>query len=631
MQVTDSVLPASEKGFPLLPKLHIGPDDFLRGRVAGGQSGVDLGLSEVTDTTSVENLLQTTDHPRDRHLFGPGPKRVLSFDGGGVRGAISVAFLERIEKIFSDHQRKLLTDYIAAKEQAGIADEMLAAARRKLNEPFRLADWFDLVGGTSTGALIAGAVALGYNTEHIKSFYVERAPFIFQKPFWRIPGLQAKFDARALQKEIDLIVENRTLGSSDLITGLSVVTKRIDTGSPWILTNNPRSPYWESKPPNPEQNDPGYIGNRLYRLGMLVRASTAAPHYFDPGIVQIIAEEEKNAGATTEVRDWLDRLNERLGRFPRLTMLLTRLRAMLIAQSKGPNPNTLGLFVDGGVTPFNNPSLALLMQVVLKPYGICWPLGPDKLTCVSIGTGTYRTKLSFQQLGWSRNLKIIYSSLMSMMGDTQTLALTQMQWLGECPAPWKINSEIGDLADELPLGQRWFRFMRYDLGLERPWFKDNLKLDLSEDVVAGYRDMADPSIIQVIYEHAAHAASEQVQRTSRNTSSRKRTPPLRLAQRESTGRRMVAREPDWRGPRNSETSRTASSAYLSTRRPTKPSSSKLGIANDIAARSHLGIAGLQSSSLWSRSIASAAPAPSMTAAHLRFSPGVPKTPSGLIR
>ena len=36
---------------------------------------------------------------RDRHLFGPGPKRILSLDGGGVRGAISVAFLERIEKM----------------------------------------------------------------------------------------------------------------------------------------------------------------------------------------------------------------------------------------------------------------------------------------------------------------------------------------------------------------------------------------------------------------------------------------------------------------------------------------------------------------------------------------------------
>ena len=464
----------------------------------------------MTDTTEVEGLLQTQQHPRDRHLFGPGPKRILSLDGGGVRGAISVAFLERIEAIFAEHQRTILTDYIAAKERAGVADADLAAARKKLAEPFRLCDWFDLVGGTSTGALIAGAIALGFNTNDIKSFYVERARYIFQRPFWRIPGLQAKFDARALQQEIDTIVENRTLDSPDLITGLSVVAKRMDTGSPWILTNNPRSPYWESKPPDPANNDPGYLGNRTYRLGTLVRASTAAPHFFDPEIVQIVAEEEKKAGARATERDWLDRLNDRLGRLPRLTMLLTRFRAMQIAERKGPNPNTHGLFVDGGVTPFNNPSYALLMQVALKPYGICWPLGADKLTIVSIGTGSYRTKVSFKELGWSRNVKLALNSLLSMMGDTQTLALAQMQWLGECPAPWPINSEIGSLADEMPCGQRWFRFMRYDVGLERPWFRDNLGLDLSEETVASYRNMDDPSIIQVIYEHAVEAAAKQV-------------------------------------------------------------------------------------------------------------------------
>lgn len=466
-------------------------------------------MSDQIDTTSVvENLLQTT-NSRDRHLFGPGPKRVLSFDGGGVRGAISVAFLERIEQIFAEHQRKLLTDYIAAKERAGIADANLAAARAKLLAPFRLADWFDLVGGTSTGSLIAGAIALGYDTSDIKTFYIDRAPFVFQRPFWRIPGLQAKFDARALQQEIDTIVERRTLDSSDLITGLSVVSKRMDTGSPWILTNNPRSPYWESKSATKE--DPGHIGNRYYKLATLVRASTAAPHFFDPEIVQIVAEEEKAIQAAgPEDRDWLDRMNDSLGRFPRLTRLLTKLRALRIAGAQGPSPKTHGLFVDGGVTPFNNPSFALLMQVLVKPYGICWPVGPDKLTFVSIGTGSYRAKLSFTELGFAGPLKLALHSLLSMMGDTQTLALAQMQWLGECPDPWPINSEIGSLAAELPPDSRWFRFMRYDVLLEQPWIERNLGKALTEETVAGYRNMDDPSIIQTIYELACEAAEKQV-------------------------------------------------------------------------------------------------------------------------
>ena len=79
-----------------------------------------------------------------------------------------------------------------------------------------LADWFDLVGGTSTGSLIAGAVALGFNTEDIKKFYIERAPFVFQRPFWRIPGLQAKFDARACSRRSTPSSQQRTLDSDQI-------------------------------------------------------------------------------------------------------------------------------------------------------------------------------------------------------------------------------------------------------------------------------------------------------------------------------------------------------------------------------------------------------------------------------
>jgi hypothetical protein len=98
------------------------------------------------------------------------------------------------------------------------------------------------------------------------------------------------------------------------------------------------------------------------------------------------------------------------------------------------------------------------------------------------------------------------------MGDTQTLALAQMQWLGDCPDPWPINSEIGSLADELPPESRWFRFMRYDVQLEKPWIETKLGKSVSEDAVASYRNMDDPSIIQTIYELALEAADKQVKR-----------------------------------------------------------------------------------------------------------------------
>ncbi len=70
---------------------------------------------------------------RDRHLFGPGRKRILSIDGGGVRGVVALAFVARFEALLA--------------EKAGRA--------------IRLCDYFDFIGGTSTGAIVATGLALG--------------------------------------------------------------------------------------------------------------------------------------------------------------------------------------------------------------------------------------------------------------------------------------------------------------------------------------------------------------------------------------------------------------------------------------------------------------------------------------
>ena len=393
----------------------------------------------MTETAAAGALSQTYDCGRDYHLFGPGPKRILSLDGGGVRGAISVAFLERIEEIFSQRQRQIVSDDLKAKEIAGAGTQELAEVRRTLEtHKIRLADRFDLVGGTSTGAIIAGALALGYSTAQVKDFYLKLAPRIFRRPFWRVPGLQSKFDARALREEIANIVRDRTLASDELVTGLCIVTKRIDTGSPWIVSNDPLAPYWN------KQEGQTYLANKDYKLSTLVRASTAAPHYFDPEIIPI-TEEAQNNPQNEAVSN--------LATNPWLSMLVARARALYgLFSSRGPNPETHGLFIDGGVTPFNNPSMALMMLAVLKPYQICWPLGPDQLTFVSVGTGSNRTRLSFKELGFAGPLRLAIGALLSLMSDAEAMALAQMQWLGECPDPWEINSEIKTLVGGDPGG-----------------------------------------------------------------------------------------------------------------------------------------------------------------------------------
>jgi hypothetical protein len=230
----------------------------------------------------------------------------------------------------------------------------------------------------------------------------------------------------------------------------------MDTGSPWIVTNNPRAPYWETPA------DKSYIGNRHYRLANLVRASTAAPAYFDPELLPIVD------GAMD------------------------------------------GLFIDGGVTPHQNPALALFLMTQLKAYSLCWPAGPDRLLAVSIGTGSYRTQLTAAAARRFRAIGLAFWALAGLIGDGASLVLALMQWLGESPAPWPINSEVGDLRDDSPPGGKLFRFLRYDVQLDGPWLAETLDLKLSERDVIRARRMDDTGTIPLAYEIGRRAAERQV-------------------------------------------------------------------------------------------------------------------------
>jgi patatin-like phospholipase len=406
----------------------------------------------------------SADSPRDRHLFGPGPKRLLSLDGGGVRGALTVAFLERIEALLSEHHGR----------------------------DVRLGDHFDLIGGTSTGAIIAGALALGFRTEQVKHFYLKLAPFAFKRQRWSIPLLQAKFDARGLRQQIEEVVGNRLLSSPELITGFCLITKRMDTGSPWIVSNNPRAPYWE--------DGKDYIGNKSYPLVNLVRASTAAPHFFDPELLPI------SQNLTTLPDDIAKPLNVPLP----ARLLQALLRRVGLSKPVKIDPNVYGLFVDGGVTPHNNPALALFNIATLSPFNIKWPTGPERLTVMSLGTGTYRPRLSYESLGFARFTKLALHALVSMMTDAENLVLAMMQWMGECPAPWIINSEVGTLAADAPPGGKLFRFLRYDVRLEREWLKRELNYEASDELIERLRGMDDPALVHQLHEIGTLAAAKQV-------------------------------------------------------------------------------------------------------------------------
>ena len=76
----------------------------------------------------------------------------------------------------------------------------------------------------------------------------------------------------------EVIGAETTLGSDRLQTLLMVVLRNATTDSPWPVSNNPYAKY----------NDPARPDCNLdLPLWQLVRASTAAPTYFPPEVVQI--------------------------------------------------------------------------------------------------------------------------------------------------------------------------------------------------------------------------------------------------------------------------------------------------------------------------------------------------------
>ncbi|MDH5428799.1 MAG: patatin-like phospholipase family protein [Nitrospirota bacterium] len=339
-----------------------------------------------------------------------GPKRILSLDGGGVRGILTLQYLKKIEKTLRS---------------------------RYENPDFVLADYFDLIGGTSTGSIIAAGLALGFSVDKIESLYKDLATRIFKKPFFRLGALIPKFGVKSLISALqDTFGTETTLGSPALLTGLMIMTKRMDTGSPWPLTNHPNDPYFQ--PVFGKQR----IGNANMLLWQIVRASTAAPHYFRPECLEVGRLIDPQTGKTIVVE---------------------------------------GQFVDGGISTANNPSLELLKIALLDGFRFQWASGKDKLLLVSIGTGLRNSKQ-----GWARGFHatagaFAFRSLLSIMDDCNREVETLMQWLSNSPTARRINGQILDLSENLLGNQPLLSYCRYNILFESNWVQEQLKVRMDQN------------------------------------------------------------------------------------------------------------------------------------------------------
>ena len=110
-------------------------------------------------------------------------------------------------------------------------------------------------------------------------------------------------------------------------------------------------------------------------------------------------------------------------------------------------------------------------------------------------------------------------ALRGLIGDTEALSLTLLQWLSAPERPWEINSEIGDLAGELmgptdrgsepkPL----LSFIRYDARLEKDWLRSacgpEVAARLSADYIADLQRLDRPDLLDEMYRVGEHAAKD---------------------------------------------------------------------------------------------------------------------------
>ncbi len=369
---------------------------------------------------------------RNEHFSSDGPKRILALDGGGLKGIVTLGFLERIE------------DTLRERHGAGPG--------------FRLAHYFDLIAGTSTGAIIAAALATGMTVSEVTKYYLTMGEKVFNPNWFRRGIIRARYDDKKLRRLLkDVLGADKTLGDPSLKTGLLLMTKRMDTGSPWPLGNNPRGRYFAG---SAEKNR---VGNADYPLWQVVRASTAAPAFFDP-------------------------------------------ETLVINEGSSRRQAVRGSFVDGGVTPFNNPALQAFMYATLDGYRVNWPTGADNMLIVSVGTGASDPDNKPSKIAAAGAVK----ALLSLMDDCAALVDTMMQWMSAGTKITHIDRELGDLRGDLITSAPLFSYARYDVSFE-PDNVNRLKPGLPKATIKSLSSMDETKNLLVWKELGELAASEQVE------------------------------------------------------------------------------------------------------------------------
>ncbi len=330
----------------------------------------------------------------EKKLAKQGPRKLLALDSGGIRGLMTIEILAEVERTL----RRLFGQ----------------------GENFVLADYFDYIGGTSIGAITAMGLSLGMSVDALREFYVSAAPAMFQKTQWWMRW-RNKYRSERLRSMIKTVIDTIPstapdanaelaggLGSAKLRTLLLLVMRNATTDSAWPVSNNPRAAF------NRNLDDPSC--NLKLPLWQLVRASAAAPTFFEPEVIRL--------GSQTFVFD------------------------------------------DGAMTPFGNPAFQLFLMATASPYCLQWPTGEDKMLLVSVGTGNFSQPQKVPA-GGEDLLHLAVRIPGILIGGSVTHQDYLCRIFGKCKVGEPIDAEIGDLIGDQggPARPKLFTYLRYNADL----------------------------------------------------------------------------------------------------------------------------------------------------------------------
>lgn len=169
--------------------------------------------------------------------------KILSLNGGGVRGLFTINVLAEIERIIE--------------QKSGQAD-------------VKIGEYFDLITGTSIGGILALGLAAGKSAQELEKVFREQAPLIFPPSRSWMKKCRAAFSSRYRSQPLfnavaSMIGTDTTF--NDLNRRVMIPTVNLSTGKPQFF-KTPHNPMF----------------NRDGRLTLLdaAMATSAAPTYFAP-------------------------------------------------------------------------------------------------------------------------------------------------------------------------------------------------------------------------------------------------------------------------------------------------------------------------------------------------------------